>query len=276
MVAPIENDTLISGPEVALSPVVADTIVSDTDSGSDQKAISYGLVLDADPPKPAATLRDSQNVVSFILGGVFILFLVIALRFRTNVKYAGAIFRSLIETRTRHNVFDETVRETSLLLMLNLLWCCCVGIIADTAVGWGKAALSPGSVNGIGIVAWMIAALAYSLFMGLAYVSVGWVFSDKSHAKVWVKGFGASQALMVFPLFVVALVAICRPFDGEGVGIAGIICFIGARLIFIWKGYKIFFSQFSSWVLFLCYLCSLEIVPLLLTYRIGCLLGEVL
>lgn len=239
-----------------------------------EPTITYGLVMDPPPEPPRETMRPSQIGLSFILGGVFILFLIVALRFRNNYKYAGAIFRSLIETRTRQNVFDDTVRETSLLVFLNLLWCVCTGIIVYCVVNaTGMSVLSP-DVNAKGMCAWMIAAAAYWIFMVAAYSGVGWVFSDKLHARMWVKGYSASQGLMTPALFIIALIAICWPYKEEWVGLSAIIVFVLGRLLLIWKGYRIFFNQISSWVLFLCYLCSLEIVPLILTYRFGCLLGE--
>ncbi|MDE5870106.1 MAG: DUF4271 domain-containing protein, partial [Muribaculaceae bacterium] len=42
--------------------------------------------------------------------------------------------------------------------------------------------------------------------------------------------------------------------------------FILGKIMFIYKGFRIFFNQISSWMLFLYYLCSVEIVPLILTY----------
>ena len=236
--------------------------------------ITYGLVMDPPPAPPAEHFRPSQTGISFILVGLFILFLIVALRFRNNYKYAGAIFHSLIETRTRHNVFDDTVRETSLLVFLNLLWCVCVGIIVYCVVNSSEMMTLTPDTNAKGMCAWMIAAAAYWVFMASAYSGVGWIFSDKVHTQMWVKGYSASQGLMTPALFIISLIAICWPYNEEWVGLAAFLVFILARMILIWKGYRIFFNQISSWVLFLCYLCSLEIVPLILTYRFGCLLGE--
>ena len=214
--------------------------------------------------------------VSWILTALFILSLVIALRFRNNIKYAVTMFRSLVETRTRHNIFDDTVRETSLIVMLNILWCACAGIVGfywylyvnPGAVGWGRL--------WAGMLAGMALAAIYSIFLWAAYWAVGWVFSDREKAWLWVKGFAASQALMAPAFFITALVAICRPDTALATAGVALATFCLGKLIFIWKGYKIFFNQFSSWVLFLCYLCSLEIVPLILSYRCAHLLGEAL
>lgn len=264
--------------EVALTDTVyysvTDSIAISDSITVPEPVIQYGLVLEPPSPPPAEKLRPSQTGISFILGGLFILFFIIALRFRNNYKYAGALFRSLIETRTRQNVFDDTVRETSLLVFLNLLWCVCAGIIVYCVVNASSIPLITPDIQAKGMCEWMIAAVVYWIFMAGAYSGVGWTFSDKLHARMWVKGYSASQGLMTPALFIISIVAICWPYNEEWVGFASIIVFVLGRLLLIWKGYRIFFNQISSWVLFLCYLCSLEIVPLILTYRLGCLLGE--
>ena len=224
-------------------------------------------------PEEAPLRNNTREGVSFILSALFILFLAIALRFRNNMKYVAAIFRNLIETRTRQNVFDDTVRETSLIVLLNILWCACVGIIGSCCMVFSPmASLWPASQT-TGMLIGMAMALCYTIFMYLAYYSVGWVFSDSEHAVVWLKGYGASQALMAPFFFILALLAVCLSEAELTVAIITVLIFILCRLFFITKGFKIFFSQFSSWVLFLCYLCSLEIIPLVLTYRLALLIS---
>ncbi|MCH5242194.1 MAG: DUF4271 domain-containing protein [Muribaculaceae bacterium] len=237
----------------------------------------YGILLTPPETQPKAPIRQQDNLgISFILCGIFLLFLIIALRFHNNIKYAIKVFRNLVETRTRQNIFDDTVRETSLIVLLNILWCICAGVIVFCVFQNKNAGEIPFSDRSIGMLCGMAMCIVYSLFMWWAYMGVGWVFSDKTHAEMWVKGFSASQALMTPAFFLTALIGICRPETGLGVGIASAIVFILVKLVFIWKGYRIFFSQFSSWVLFLCYLCSLEIVPLILCYRLAQYIGTII
>ena len=245
--------------EISLSP--QDTVTAEPEP-------VYGVVLSPPTPRPSAEERSSGSEgVSYILLGMFLLFLVIALRFRNNMKYAITMLRNLVETRTRQNVFDDTVRETSLIVLLNLMWCVSAGIIGFCVISYLNPSDIPPSSRALGMVAGMIFAGVYALFLWGAYASVGWVFSDKTHAELWVKGFSASQALMTPALFLLALLVISTPHMALQGAIPATFVFILAKLVFIWKGYRIFFNQFSSWVLFLCYLCSLEIVPLILCYR---------
>ena len=248
-----------------------------TDSVESQPEPVYGLVLTPEAPPAPAPLRSGGNEgVSFILCGLFLLFLVIALRFRNNFKYVISMFKSLVEIRTRHNVFDDTVRETSLIVLLNLLWIACAGVVGFCVYNFLNPEISIREHRAVGMLLGMAVTAVYSLFLWGAYGVVGWIFSDGEHSSLWVKGFFSSQALMAPLFFVTALTGICRPETSLNVGIVSAIVFIIAKIIFIWKGYRIFFNQFSSWVLFLCYLCSLEIVPLILCYRCAVLLGEIL
>ena len=236
----------------------------------------YGMIYNYEKEVvPKAVRIQTDPGISFILGGLFILFLIIALRFRNNVKYAVTMFQNLIETRTRQNVFNDTVRETSLIAMLNIMWCACAGIIGFSfyVTFYGNDTLSMPS-RSLGMLLGMALAVVYSLFMWGTYFSVGLIFSDREHTNLWVKGFSASQALMSPAFFLIALLAICQPNMGSGLALTAILVFFLAKLVFIWKGYRIFFSQFSSWVLFLCYLCSVEIVPLILSYRCALMIGN--
>lgn len=261
--------------ELALTAGSDSIVLLETTESEPEVVNNYAILLTPPEAQPGAPLRPApQWGISFILSSLFCLFLIVALRFRNNGKYAASIFKNLVEIRTRHNVFDDTVRETSLVVLLNILWCACAGIILYGIYSFLSPEASFIQYRATDMGIGMIAAICYTVFMCVAYYCIGWIFSDAGHAKMWLKGFTASQGLMSPAFFVIALIAICYPNSGENVFIAAIIIFILVKLILIWKGYKIFFTQFSSWVLFLCYLCSLEIVPLFLTYRLAILLGE--
>ena len=157
--------------------------------------------------------------MSYVLGGMFILFCIIGLRFRNNRKYVTMLLRNLVEVRVRNNLFDETVRETSFLVLLNLMWSCSAGIILysilcytihiDPSDSFGipalqsRAAVSTAICMGVGV--------AYTGFMALAYYLVGTVFSGSVYAKMWLKGYSASRGLLSFIYFPLALLFICYP-----------------------------------------------------------------
>ncbi len=279
---PGDNATLpgFRGP---LLPLAQDSLNVATDSLA-AKVKTFGMVLDA-PEVPEIKPSNSHNMgMSFILAGLFLLFCILGLRFRNNSKYITALLHNLVEVRERSNVFDETVRETSFIVLINLLWSCSAGIVlcallnytipTDPASSFGiqalvtKPALCTAVCMGLMVL--------YTCGMALAYLTVGTVFYDAVHAKMWLKGFSASQGLLAIVFFPLALLLLYCPQWWQELLWTALGTFLIAKFVFIWKGFRIFFTQFSSWVLFLYYLCSLEIVPLILTYWAACQLCSLL
>lgn len=218
--------------------------------------------------------------MSFILLGLFVIFTTVCLRFKNNVRYIQVLWRDLVEIRMRHNVFDDTVRETSFLVLLNLLWCASAGVLLHSLVTltWNSGLMAAESRpplpewEPLPMVICIGVATCYTLFMLGALWITGMVFTDRGRAALWVKGYSAAQGLLSFIFFPLAL--LCQSYPAEQMTFLYVAggALVVAKLIFIWKGLRIFFNQFSSWVLFLYYLCSLEIVPLILTYIAALLL----
>ncbi|MDE6272500.1 MAG: DUF4271 domain-containing protein [Muribaculaceae bacterium] len=211
------------------------------------------------PLRKAAGENDGK---SWILGGLLILFVIIAIRFRNNSKYLATLLKSAIEVRERGNVFDDTVKESSFMAVLNVLWCLCAGILLYIGVGGRPGSAGAPAGMGFGV----LLAMAYELFMIFSYWMVGNVFSDRLHARMWLRGFLAATGLTTLILFPTALIALCYPTFAFTAFQIGLGAFILGKTVFIWKGFRIFFTQIGAWVLFLYYLCSLEIVPLILLY----------
>lgn len=248
--------------------IAADSVAADT------VPVRYGMVL-VDPvirenpvTKPSAFGGEGMSWVFLALG---LLFCAVALKFKNNVKYLRALIKDLTDVRVRQNVFDETVQESTFLLLLNVLWVFCAGVLLWQTVrltGPDNPIYSmsipdraaPGVLICTGITA------LYSIGMFLAYLVVGNVFSDSARTRMWLKGNAASLGIQVFIFFPLALVTLCyAPWIPVILWIAAGVFVLG-KIVFIYKGFRIFFNEISSWMLFLYYLCSLEIVPLILTY----------
>ena len=238
------------------------------------KAKEYGVLLTYAEPERAPQKADDSFGMSCLLGGLALLFCIIGYRFKDNSRYISKLFGSLTETRLRSNVFDETVRETSFLVLLDLMWALSAGIILWGVLGltvpdnpWFSFSLPQLQTHRVASIAICMGIMVvYTCLMALAYVTVGAVFSDAAHAKMWAKGFAASLGLMSIIFFPLSLVLLFYPQWTEILLWIALGTFLLAKIVFIWKGFRIFFTQISSWVLFLYYLCSLEIVPLILTY----------
>lgn len=264
-----------SGNVIAKDTVATDTVAADTT----HVAHVYGITLTPPPvPKVEANAGDTTGM-SWIIGALILLFCIIGIRIHNSRRYLSTLVHNLTDVRLRTNAFDETVRETSFMVLLNLLWSCSAGVLlygllrVTTHVNpTGSFSLPLTTHPAASIAICMGVAFLYTCFMSLSYMIVGTVFAGKTKAGIWLRGYTSGQGLLSFLYFLLALLSLShQEWNGELLWIAAG-GFILTKIVFIWKGFRIFFTQISSWVLFLYYLCSLEIVPLILTYLAAILL----
>lgn len=228
----------------------------------------------AAPASPHVT--DSHwGEMSWVYLALAVMFCAIGIKFKGNSRYMKALYDDLTDTRLRSNLFDETVKETSLLVLLNLMWVLNVGIML-----WGLVEMSTPAEGSlprpesapVGIAICVGVTAVYQGLMYVAYWIVGNVFSDRVHTRLWVKGAAASTGMGAFLMFPLSLMSLIYPGWRETILIVAACVFAVGKIVFLYKGFRIFFAEISSWLLFLYYLCSLEIVPLVLTY-IGAVLA---
>ena len=247
------DTTAVSAPDVisAADSVVADTTVRDT---------TYVLVPVApDVPDLHRYTAEDDTGISWILTILIAMFTLVAIRYRKNSRFLSAVLKEVTNIRERSNQLDDTVREVSFMLILNLLWVISSGILLYYT-------LQPAIDKGIGLALCVGCTLVYEIGLTAAYTLCGSVFSTPRHTRMWVRGFWAAQSLATLLMFPIAILLICTPAPAGWAVITGWIAFALTKILFIWKGFRIFFEKITSWVLFLYYLCSLEIVPVIVVY----------
>ena len=249
---------------LALADSVAGVVVSD--SVAQIAPLCHGIVLERPAGMDLRPLGETGPGISWLLTSLFAVFLIVALRYRKNSRFFSLMLHDVMEVRVRHNAFDDTLRETTFIWLLNVLWCGAAGVLFYGLLfgSEGTLALDARAMRRMGVCIGM--AGAYTVFLTAAYSAVGSLFSDGAKATLWVKGHLSTQGLESLALFPIALLGLCGPGLVGPMVMAGCIVFVLAKLLFIYKGFCIFFTQIASWVLFLYYLCSLEIVPVILTY----------
>lgn len=239
----------------------------------------YGIIIEApyttklESPGPAN--QDSSHGLSWIFVVLGLLFFMVCMKLKNAPGYLMTLLSDAKDVRIRHSMFDNTVKETSFLIILIVTWICCAGIMLWELVRFAggmpfvpEAHVIPNhTLRGVELCAGVAA--VYVIFMLLSYELIGMVFSDRMITRLWVKGAAAGMGLQALAFFPLALVALCYPaWDAILLWIGAAILGIG-KILFIYKGFRIFFQQIRSWLLFLCYLCSLEIVPLILAYLLA-------
>lgn len=213
-------------------------------------------------PIPKTLLPGYDSGVMCML---ILMFLFVTANFRHYSTFIKTFAHDLFSVRARANVFDErnTLRETRVLISLILLVCMCEGILLYSYLS--VKFTMPSAFEGISIIT--LVALAYYLWQLAAYNVVGYVFIDKNKSSQWIKGFNASQCLLGIPLLIPALVTLFYPDLTSLLITVSVILYVCARLIFIFKGFRIFYNKSFSLAYFILYLCALEIIPLFLVYK---------
>lgn len=183
---------------------------------------------------------------------------------------AGAIRRALRSYRTalwsvrrRHNAFDDTHTAPFLASI----------ILAVVTIVFGGLALYcavPESVSPTfaGALCGIVVAGGYYIFQYCAYSIVGYAFGTPSSRSMWLAGFTATMAYTGLALVVPVLLLLFVPQWHQALlWVCGGL-FLAGKVIFIGKGFRIFYHQMGSLLYFILYLCALEIIPVLALYAV--------
>lgn len=190
-----------------------------------------------------------------------------------NINHCRQLFKNfrqnLVGIRQRANAFDNrTTNELRTLVIIIMLLCLSEGILLFSAA---VAAGIVGDDAGVLSMTMSLAAmsLGYYLWQLAACKVVGYAFADRDATRHWLSGFNASQTLLSLMLIVPALVALFYDGMAEAMLILAAVCYILTRILFICKGFRIFYTNFGSLLYFILYLCALEITPLLILRRLS-------
>ena len=219
----------------------------------------------------AERMPDTPTNNSLLVSIVVVVFLLFAFTFKKGTKFLGEIFNSVLNVKDRQNLFDDTtVRETQLRAVLLGMTCvsegfCLFQLLAST--------LPDLSVSiGVGVCCGSLIAWAYYMVQKWLYRGLGLVFSDTTHTRKWVESFISINAIISIPIAIPVLLTIFVPQWGKAMlTIAGTI-YLVSRILFIYKGFKIFYRNILDLFYFIVYFCALEIAPLFWVYKLSILI----
>lgn len=252
----------VSAPKVVEAK--ADTVVHEAPL---RKAIV--MTAHKDPQMPVSPRSMGSVTTSWVILGLIAVFLLVSMRYARNFKFLSGIGRELISIRPRRRMFDDTVRETSFLIFLNLLCVVSVGVLLFGAIEvlhpelrssaqWYTAlAVTTGCVG------------AYYIWQWAAYFIIGRTFGTIADAASWMRGFSSGQGFLGLALFPLALLSIFYARNLYLVVIFAGAAYLVMRILFIIKGVRIFLPRSSSWMPFFYYLCGVEIAPVVLLFHLS-------
>lgn len=208
-------------------------------------------------PEPRPLDAHPHSAVTAV---IIVLFTAVALASRHLRQISRFMATDMLGVRRRNNVFDtHTSAESRTIIILILLATLSEAILLDSP--------DRGIASSLRLTA-SLAALTtgYYLFQLSAYYVVGYTFADTEAASQWCRGFNLSQALLGIVLLPLALVDIFYSSISGAVLVAAAIVYVIVRVLFIYKGFRIFYNSIGSLVYFILYLCTLEIIPPIAVY----------
>lgn len=210
-------------------------------------------------PRPGHTGHD-QGVVSLIV----VIMLAMCLSFKNIQRIWGTLTKKLWSTRVRQGFDDTTGAETRTVALLLSEAIIFIAVLATAGLALAMPAVFTNDLPTTLRVAAIVA--GYFVFQYAAYATVGYTFATEDGRRLWVQGFTAAMTLLGITLLVPGLITLFYPeLTSAAVWIA-VFLYLLARIMFIRKGFRIFYTNFASLVYFILYLCSLEIIPIAIIF----------
>ncbi len=280
----VKKDTTDSVKKIDNTVITTDTLATDsifyTDSlYCDSTAVRMDSVMVADtttvevpPPYMSGNEPTMRNNHPGHDTGLMILlsvtFILVAFNFNSYRRMLKTFGQDIWNVRRRANAFDEhTTNERSLIAVLIFQLCVYAGILIsakmNTIIPLSPEKTITATYSMIGVYG------AYYLFQLICYSLVGYTFADGINSSQWVKGFNASHIFLGFALIIPTVASIFYPTTTPTMWGIAISLYVIARLLFIFKGFRIFYQKIHSLFYFILYLCTLEIIPVIFVYGIS-------
>lgn len=124
--------------------------------------------------------------------------------------------------------------------------------------------IAPPSYLEVALVCSGICALLYCV-QWTGYAAVAYAFAPRpaSDTKAWLRAFAATQSMLGLWLLLPAIGSLFYPAAVSWLFQLSVALYAAARILFIIKGFRIFYTDTFSFFYFFLYLCTLELLPLL-------------
>ncbi len=210
----------------------------------------------------SSPLHDTGSMIMFLLSCLFLI-----TSYRMGNVYIANLMHNMFSTKGKDDLYsDHTASDTRITIALIINTCLMEGLLLFYGLSWYDPQLTLALQSSVFLhvfVLFLSAAffITIQLFM---YRLIGFTFTTDSLTELWVGGFLASQATLGLLLFPIVVITLVFPSTIKLMLSLALALYILARIVFIWKGFRIFFNNLSSSIYFILYLCAVEIVPPLL------------
>ncbi|MBO4722827.1 MAG: DUF4271 domain-containing protein [Muribaculaceae bacterium] len=207
-------------------------------------------------------LHDTGSMIMFLFSCLFLL-----TSYRLGRSYIANLGHYLFSPKGKDDLFAEhTSSDARIIIAMIANTCLMGGIMLYYGLLWYNPSLTVALQNSVFLHV-LVLTLAMAVFVTLQvllYRLLGYTFANDSLTDMWLQGFLASQSVLGLLLFPVAVITLVFPSTIKLMVTIAIILYILGRIVFICKGFRIFFNNLSSSIYFILYLCAVEIVPPLL------------
>ena len=259
---------------------------SSSDNGEDEEADSLHAVdsvtevrqivtVVADPPDWESGLEPidrpghtghNQGVISLIV----IIVLCLCLFFKNIRRVWNSLTKNLVNQRVEQPLEHNTDVERRTILFLLVVTIIFIALLASAGFSsmlpWEFRFDMATTMKMIGLVT------AFFVFQYVAYWTVGYSFSTEEGRRRWIDGFTAAMTILGLALLLPGLAVLFYPAITMVAVYFAMVLYVLARIMFIVKGFRIFYTNSASIVYFILYLCSLEIVPVTIFFYLAYLL----
>ena len=218
------------------------------------------------PANHRNSLLQDSGTMAILLAGL----LAVLVTYRSGYKYIHNIRHSLFSVKMR-DFEDHTMDETKILSALTANSIITQSLFLFIALAHRYQNLKEILYSEIfPHVLILMGMITIFYFAQLAlYRLLGYVFGTEAQTECVLTGFKAVISLIGLILFPIVAVSLVEPKLINVMLLIGTISYFCARIIFIIKGFRIFYNNLLSSVYFILYLCTVEIVPAVLLWSIS-------
>lgn len=235
------------------------TLIPTPSGGHDVEVLMSGLM-----PLPRQILPGYDSGVLAMAIGAFLL-AVIGLRGAGRIW--SVFFRDLTHggpaTSMAATAEPTTGERWSVIAMLIQTFVC-EGLLIFAAVHYNsRIPLPPQTYFSCAALCAGCCALLY-MVQWIGYRTVAYAFAPNpaTDSRSWLRAFSTTQSILGLGLLLPAMGALFYPAAATAMICGGAALYISARILFIIKGFRIFYVNPFSLFYFFLYLCTMEILPL--------------
>lgn len=202
--------------------------------------------------------------------GIFLLcFFLMSIALGRNRKYIAQRLKNLFVQRDRISLFDESGDAVhSYTVVLASLTCFLSGVYLYRYFLVAEVYVIDSVPHFLLLGVYVACALVFVLLKGAFYDFVNWIFFNKEQRRSWRKTFFDLVGGICFLLFPVLLLVVYLNLDFQISNYFIFFVLLISELVLFYKCIRNFFSQIYGCLHFILYFCALEVVPLILFWKV--------